>query len=123
SLTKGAKTESESLRIIDKLGGIVYFAHPGRYVDNWGLTEHWYADLYKRFNALVGQSIYNGVDNQPEDRQFFDKVVHVLGADRPIWLFGEDDMHQESTLGWNRNVILLNNFIPGSLHPSIQNGT
>lgn len=122
SYSDGANTEPESLQIIKKLGGLVYFAHPGRYLERWGLTEYWYIDLYKRFDVLIGQAIYNRIDNHPEDRGFFDKIIYVLGSDRPVWLFGEDDMHEETTLGWNRNVILLDHFEPGSLHPDIQNG-
>lgn len=123
SLTKGEDTERETLDLIEGLGGLVYFAHPGRYVERWGLSEYWYVDMYKRFDCLIGQAIFNGIDKYPEDRFFYDKVVHVLGADRPVWFFGEDDMHEEITLGWNRNVVLLEHFEPGSLHPAIQDGS
>ncbi len=123
SLTSGGPTEAETLQKITDLGGIVYFAHPGRYVDRWGLTAHWYVDMYLRFDVLIGQAVYNRVDNHPGDREFFDKIVHILGHERPVWLFGEDDMHRETTLGWNRDVILIENFRPGSLHPEIQDGS
>ncbi len=123
SLTDGAATEAATLKLIEDLGGIVYFAHPGRYVDRWGLTAHWYVDLYLRFDVLIGQAIYNREDSHPGDRAFFDKVAHILGPDRPIWLYGEDDMHREETLGWNRDVILLENFRPGSMHPDIPDGS
>ena len=123
SLTSGAGTEAATLKIIEDLGGIVYFAHPGRYVERWGLTAYWYADLYLRFDALIGQAVFNREDRHPGDRAFYDKIVHILGVERPIWLFGEDDMHQEETLGWNRDVILLENFRPGSMHPDIPDGS
>ncbi len=123
SLTNGAGTESATLQIIEDLGGIVYFAHPGRYVERWGLTAYWYVDLYLRFNALIGQAVFNREDSHPDDRAFYDKIVHILGHGRPVWLFGEDDMHREETLGWNRDVILLENFRPGSLHPDIPDGS
>ena len=123
SHTTGGPTEAATLQKIEELGGIVYFAHPGRYVDQWGLTAYWYVDLYLRFDVLIGQAIYNREDNHPGDRAFFDKVAHILGPDRPIWLYGEDDMHQEESLGWNRDVILLENFRPGSMHPDIPDGS
>ena len=123
SLTNGAATETATLRIIEESGGIVYFAHPGRYVERWGLTAYWYADLYLRFDALIGQAVFNREDTYPNDREFYDKIVHILGHDRPVWLYGEDDMHQETTLGWNRDVILLENFRPGSMHPDIPDGS
>lgn len=123
SFTNGANTERETLQIIEKLGGLVYFAHPGRYVENWGVTEYWYVDLYKRFDILIGQAIFNRKDNHPEERNFYDRITHILGFERPVWLFGDDDMHEEKNLGWNRNVILLENFKPGSLHPAIQDGS
>jgi hypothetical protein len=122
--TEGADTEAESFRLIEELGGFAYLAHPGRYVERWGLTAHWYVDKYLRFDVLIGQSIYNRVDNHPGDRAFYDKVQHLLGGiKRPIWLYGEDDMHHEGTLAWNRDVILLENFQPGSMHPDIQDGS
>ena len=123
SLTEGAETEAETLQLIEDLGGIAYFAHPGRYIERRGLTADWYADLYLRFDALIGQAVYNREDRHPDNRAFFDKVAHILGYERPIWLYGEDDMHQETTLGWNRDVILLENFRPGSMHPDIPDGS
>ena len=123
SYTDGADSEEETLSVITDLGGIVYFAHPGRYVERQGLTADWYVDLYRRFDVLIGQAIYNREDNHPGDRAFFDRIVHLLGAERPIWLFGEDDMHRETTLGWNRDVILLEDFRPGSMHPDLPDGS
>ncbi|TVR13943.1 MAG: hypothetical protein EA391_13455 [Balneolaceae bacterium] len=124
SMTSGKSTEAESFEAIKELGGFAYLAHPGRYVERWGLTAHWYVDKYLRFDMLIGQSIYNRIDNHPEDRAFYDKIQHLLGGiNRPIWLYGEDDMHHEGTLGWNRDVILLENFRPGSLHPDISDGS
>ncbi len=123
SLTDGAETEAATLQLIEELGGIVYFAHPGRYTDRWGLTAYWYADLYLRFDVLIGQAVYNREDSHPGDRAIFDKVAHILGPERPIWLYGEDDMHRERELGWNRDVILLENFRPGSMHPDIPDGS
>ena len=124
-LTKTPPSELETFDEIEERGGIAYFAHPGRYIDRWGVTAYWYVDLYLRTNqgVLIGQSIYNRIDNHPGDRAFYDKIVHVLGADRPVWLIGEDDMHHEGTLAWNRNVILLEDFEPGSLYPDIQDGS
>lgn len=123
SCTQGAETEEETFNIISDLGGLAYFAHPGRYVERRGLTADWYANFYEKYEMLLGQSVYNSEDNYPTDRSFFDEIAHKLGYKRPIWLFGEDDMHRENTLGWNRNVILIENFQPGSLHPDIQDGS
>ncbi|ASB48599.1 hypothetical protein [Alkalitalea saponilacus] len=122
-LSEGAETEDETFQIIQELGGIAYFAHPGRYVERLGLTAEWYVDMYRKYDMLIGQSVFNREDRHPEDRPFYDKIVHILGADRPVWLYGEDDMHYEKTLGWNRDVILLESFEPGSMHPDIQNGS
>lgn len=121
--TEGADTEAETYQLVEEQGGFIYFAHPGRYVERWGLTEYWYVDMYKRYDILIGQSVFNRVDNYPGDRAFFDRIAHILGPERPIWLYGEDDMHSESTLGWNRDVILLEDFEPGSMHPDIQDGS
>jgi hypothetical protein len=122
-LNKGAETEDETFGQIEQLGGIAYFAHPGRYVKGRGLTAEWYVAKYQKFNCLIGQAIYNRKDSHPGDRELFDKIAHILGHQRPIWLFGEDDMHYEVELGWNRDVILLQDFRPGSLHPDIPDGS
>lgn len=122
-LSQGAETEDETFQMIQELGGIAYFAHPGRYVNRWELTAEWYVEKYRNFDCMIGQSIFNREDRHPEDRPFFDKIVHILGHERPIWLFGEDDMHYEKTLGWNRDVVLLENFRPGSLHPDSPDGS
>ena len=119
SFSSGAENENETFRQITDLGGLAYFAHPGAYK----MTGEWYVELYRKYDILLGQSVYNRIDNQPNDRNFFDEVVHALGKERPIWLFGEDDMHRESTLGWNRNVILIENFQPGSMHSDVQDGS
>ncbi|MBW6479164.1 MAG: hypothetical protein K0B37_07025 [Bacteroidales bacterium] len=122
-LSQGAETEDETIQMIEDVGGIAYFAHPGRYVERLNLTVDWYVEKYRNFNCMIGQSIFNREDRHPEDRPFFDKIAHILGHERPIWLFGEDDMHYETTLGWNRDVILLENFRPGSMHPDIPDGS
>ena len=122
-LSEGLETEEETFQKIQDLGGIAYFAHPGRYIERWGLDANWYIEKYRQFECMIGQSVYNRHDNHPGDRKFFDQVAHILGHQRPIWLFGEDDMHREVTLGWNRDVILLENFQPGSMHPDIQDGS
>jgi hypothetical protein len=70
-LSKGAETEDETLAIIQELGGIAYFAHPGRYVARWGITADWYVEKYRQFDCLIGQSVYNREDRHPEDRPFF----------------------------------------------------
>jgi len=122
--SEGGDTEAESFQAITDLGGFAYLAHPGRYVQRWGLTAHWYVDKYLRFDVLIGQSIFNRQDNHPGDRALYDKIQHLLGGiERPIWLYGEDDMHREAELGWNRDVFLLENFEPGSMHPEIQDGS
>ncbi len=123
SFTTSGATEAESLEQIRELGGIAFFNHPGRYIERQGLTADFYLPLYREFDILLGQSIYNRIDSHPEDRAFFDEVAHALGPERPIWLYGEDDMHSERTLAWNRNVILLENFRPGSLHPDLPDGS
>lgn len=123
SLTSGMKTEDETFNKITELNGIAYFAHPGRYVERRGRTADWYIDFYQRYDILIGQAVFNREDDNPGDRNFFDEIVHLLGNDRHIWMFGEDDMHRESNLGWNRNVILIENFKPGSMHTSIQDGS
>jgi hypothetical protein len=122
-ISVAAEDESKTLDLISEYGGLAYFAHPWRYVERRGLTAEWYVDLYRKHDVLLGQAIYNRQDRYPQERAFFDKIAHMLGRERPIWLYGDDDMHYETTLGWNRDVIMLENFRPGSLHPDIPDGS
>jgi hypothetical protein len=99
----GPETEEQSFQEIEELGGIAMFFHPGRY----DREIDWYVDHYLTYDHLVGTEVYNQVDRYPFDREKWDRVLHRLMPDRPVWGFANDDTHGNDHLGRNRNTFLL----------------
>lgn len=99
----GTETEEESLAATSAKGGLATFMHPGRYQ----FPVEWYVDFYRRYPHLVGQEIYNQGDRYPNDRQLWDSILAVTMPGRNVWGFSNDDMHGESALGFNWNVLIL----------------
>ncbi|MFP3872167.1 MAG: InlB B-repeat-containing protein, partial [Candidatus Aenigmatarchaeota archaeon] len=112
--------EHESLQEIGERDGLAMFYHPGEYSH----PADWYLEYYREYDHLVGQEVYNKKDSHPEDREFYDNVLHELLPERPIWLFGNDDMHSKSShFGWNRNVFPLENLSEDGLKRAVENGS
>jgi hypothetical protein len=99
----GTETEEESLAATAAKGGLATFMHPGRYK----FPVEWYVDFYRRYPHLVGQEIYNQGDRYPNDRQLWDSILTVSMPGRNVWGFSNDDMHGESALGFNWNMLIL----------------
>lgn len=99
----GTETEEESLAATLAKGGLATFMHPGRYK----FPVEWYVDFYHRYPHLVGQEIYNQGDRYPNDRQLWDSILTISMPGRNVWGFSNDDMHGESALGFNWNMLIL----------------
>jgi len=96
-------SEEEAFVEIGKRGGLAVFAHPGRYKE----TLDWYVSFYEKHDHLIGVEVYNQKDRHSGDRDFWDRLLHRLMPDRPVWGFAGDDMHQRGHLGWNYTVLPL----------------
>lgn len=99
----GTGSEETAIKEIGNLGGLAVFFHPGRYKRD---TE-WYVRFYRENKHLIGMEVYNQIDRYPGDREIWDRVLHHLMPERPVWGFANDDMHRLEHLGRNRNVMLL----------------
>ncbi len=100
----GALSETGTLAKVRQQGGVAVVFHPGRYA--WSAAR--YAALYREWDELVGMEVLNQGDRYPRDRETWDEVLAVLMSEgRPVWGFSNDDMHQDSHLGRNWNVLLL----------------
>ena len=112
------QTEDETLAAIAAGGGLAVFNHPGRN----DKTDAWYVDMFSRFPVLVGVEIFNQEDRHDGDRRRWDRILHLSMPDRPIWGFGNDDMHALSALGWNRNVLLLPELTESAVRVALEEG-
>lgn len=95
--------EHESFREVGARDGLAMFFHPGRYDHD----VEWYVDFYRTYPHVIGQEIYNQVDRYPMDREKWDRILHQLMPDRPVWGFANDDTHGTNHFGRNRNVFLI----------------
>ena len=97
------QTEEEAIEEIGRRGGVALFHHPGRY----DRAVEWYTDMYRRYDHLIGQEVYNNTDRYPGDRKKWDAILTELLPERPVWGFSNDDMHDpEEDLGFSWNVII-----------------
>jgi hypothetical protein len=113
-------TESveSSLAAITEKNGLAVFFHPGRY-DH---PVEWYVDLYKRYDVIIGQEVYNQGDRYTDDRGHWDSVLTVMMPNKAVWGFSNDDMHRERSIGHNWNILLLPELTEEYVRSGIENG-
>ncbi len=100
----GAESDEQvSFSEVGDRDGLAMFFHPGRY----DRDVDWYVDFYQTYPHVIGQEIYNQVDRYPMDREKWDRVLHQLMPDRPVWGFANDDTHGTNHFGRNRNIFLI----------------
>jgi len=112
------QTEDETLASVTAGGGLAVFNHPGRY----DKTDAWYVDMFLRYPVLIGLEIFNQQDRYADDRERWDKLLYQTMPDRPVWGFGNDDMHSRFGLGWNRNVLLLKELTESAVRYALEKG-
>ncbi len=96
-------TEQESIEDVAAKNGIVMLYHPGRY----DRTTDWYVNIYTTYDHVFGLEVYNQGDRYPEDRLMWDSILTYTLPERQVWAFSNDDMHVESHIGRNWNIMLL----------------
>ncbi len=114
----GTRSEQDALEAIDEAGGLSVFYHPGRY----DRSVSWYVEFYEEFDSLIGMEVYNKNDGYPQDRQKWDRVLNAMMPERPVWGFANDDMHNESQLGWNRNIFVLEELTEDNVRNAMEAG-
>lgn len=115
----GGSSEAETLAQVRKKNGVGVMFHPGRY--QWPVKD--YVALYKEWDELVGMEIFNQGDRYSDDQKTWDKVLTVLMPEnRSVWGFSNDDMHDDSHLGRNWNVLLLPELSLDSVRRAMENG-
>ncbi len=114
----GTDSEETAFEEIARHGGLAVLLHPGRYQ----FEDDWYIDFYRRHSHLVGLEVYNQNDRYPEDREHWDRLLHELMPDRPVWGFAGDDMHELEHLAWNIMLFPLPHLATEPLRTSIETG-
>ncbi len=114
-----AQSEEEAIEEIGRRGGLAVFNHPGRYKK----AVEWYADMYQRYEHLIGLEIYNQADRYSGDRKKWDAILTELLPERPVWGFSNDDMHHpEQHLGRNWNVLILPELTSDLVRQALEQG-
>lgn len=115
----GAESEDTVLVEIGRRGGTALFHHPGRYEKG----VDWYVDMYRRYDHLIGQEIYNRDDRYPGDRRLWDSVLVEILPDRPVWGFASDDMHNtETSMGISWIVVIAPELTAEAVRKAIEGG-
>ncbi len=111
-------SEETALTEIGKRGGLSIFAHPGRY-DPY---PAWYIYFYERHDHLIGLEVYNQRDRHPGDRALWDRLLHMMMPDRPIWGVPSDDMHRTEHMGWNYKIFPLEALSKTAVRTALESG-
>jgi hypothetical protein len=114
----GHSDEQSILSSVETAEGVAVLNHPGRY----NKSVSWYVDLFDNYNRLIGIEIFNRDDRYPRDRLLWDAILYQMMPGRPVWGFGNDDMHIAEHVGYNRNVIILSALNTEEVKRSMVNG-
>jgi hypothetical protein len=108
----------ESLKTIGARNGLAVLFHPGRY--DHGVD--WYADLYKKYEHLIGLEVYNQGNRYPQDRALWDALLTRLMPHRPVWGMANDDAHGPGHIGLNWQIFLLPELSEEALRHAMHQG-
>ncbi|UCH10186.1 MAG: hypothetical protein JSU61_13470 [Fidelibacterota bacterium] len=115
----GVESEDIVLKEIGRRGGTALFHHPGRYDKG----VEWYVDMYRRYDHLLGQEVYNRNDRYPEDRQLWDAILMEILPERSVWGFASDDMHNtEKDMGISWIVVVTSELTSELVREAIEGG-
>ncbi|HTN07421.1 hypothetical protein [Agriterribacter sp.] len=130
--------EDDQLADIKKKGGLAIINHPGipakfEWFERKSLD--WYVDRFKNNSSdcLVGMEITNNTpETETYDEGLWDQLLARFMPGRPVWGFGNDDMHTFETGrkgdhgGGSKNtftVFLLDTLTQASVREAMKNGS
>jgi len=117
--------EDYELETIRDKGGFGILCHPG-----WARESHrkpleWYVERFRKHPSdyLLGiETTNNSPDsNEPYDIGLWDQLLARFMPHRPVWGFGDDDMHG-LTVKQTFNVFLLDNLTDANVRSAMQAG-
>ena len=106
---------------VEKLGGISFINHPGRYTggnrnledgelaSNNPETIQRYVDMFMRHPSVIGMEIVNQTDLETlSDRILWDNILkQTMPEGRFVWGFANSDRHFAYHVGWAFNIMLI----------------
>lgn len=114
------KSEETGFEETGKRKGLAVLFHPGRYKN----PVEWYVKMYRAYPHLIGLEIFNQGNKYPGDRKTWDAILTAIVAERPVWGFSNDDMHNPAShLGRNWNVMILPALTSDAVRKAMENGT
>jgi hypothetical protein len=111
----------DALAAIGERGGLAVFPHPSRYDD----PAEWYLDHVRDHPHLLGVEVVNAADRYPTDRDVWDALLELVGNERPVWGFANDDYHGRNagySFDGSRNVLFLEELTEASVREALVEG-
>jgi len=118
--TSGMSVE-DALAAIGERHGLAVFPHPGRYDD----PAEWYVEHFRTHPHLLGVEVVNAADRYPTDRDVWDALQGLLGNERPVWGFANDDYHgrdADYSFDRSRNVLYLEELHESAVRDALVDG-
>ncbi len=120
--------EDDQLLAIRDKGGLAVINHPG-IPDSHAWWERkplsWYVDRYQKHPAgyLIGLEVANNEPQQyPYDEGLWDQLLARFMPRRPIWGFGNDDMHQMENARQAFTVFFLDRLNESGVRKAMESG-
>ncbi len=120
--------EDDQLLAIRDKGGLAVLNHPGiPNVHAWWERKplSWYVDRYQKHSAecLIGLEMANNEPSQyPYDEGLWDQLLARFMPRRPIWGFGNDDMHEMKAPRQAFTVFFLDKLTESSVRKAMESG-
>ncbi len=119
----GDWTDLELQTVLDK-GGFAIFNHPSWYPTDHRQPLHFYIDYFKDYplSSLLGLEITNcNAGLEKYDEGLWDQLLARFMPNRPIWGFGNDDMHRLN-VKQTFNLFLLDKLADENVRRAMQDG-
>lgn len=120
--------EDNQLFDIWNKGGVAVINHPSVLSNrDWWERKplEWYVERFQKHSAsyLIGIEVTNnGPETEKYDEALWDQLLARFMPERPIWGFGNDDMHSFELSNNTHTVFLLNNLSTEAVREAMEKG-
>ncbi|GAB3682848.1 hypothetical protein GCM10028857_09420 [Salinarchaeum chitinilyticum] len=112
---------ADALAAIGDRNGLACFPHPSRYPE----SADWYVEHFRAHPHLLGVEVVNAANRYPTDRDVWDALQGLLGNERPVWGFANDDYHGRDagySFDRSRNVLFLEELSEAAVRAALVEG-
>jgi hypothetical protein len=130
--SKRENWEDFEISVVCDKGGLAIINHPGThhawYVEDSRGDRHtldWYVGLYKNYSSdcLIGIEVTNCPGaRESYDEALWDQLLARFMPERPVWGFGNDDMHRLSAARQTFNIFLLSSLTSANVRKAMESG-